>query len=175
MPEPFCLRIRFGQFEVEVSGARDEVLETVRDLRGIVSVVSEAFAQVQAGMDVPAVSTASNVTGVASARVVYPSIQSSGSCSDAVLRLLSTEWGRSTPRTLPELVDAMKANAVHYPATTLSGVLNWLVKRGRVKRWRTDRGYVYVLVGSSAAADDVVVVQGEVSGEASVARSGGVV
>jgi len=169
---PFCLRVRLGQFEVEVSGNRDEVLQTIGDLRSLVSVVSEAFAQ--AGVSVPHVSSvgAGEQATAGSAPVVYPSIQSSGSCSDAVLRLLSTDWGRSVPRTLPELVEAMRANAVHYPATTLSGVLNWLVRKGRVKRWKTDRGYVYVLAGSSVANADVVV-QGPVPSETGAAASGG--
>jgi predicted transcriptional regulator len=76
------------------------------------------------------------------------------------------------PRTLPEIVEAMRANAVHYPATTLSGVLNWLVRKGKVKRWKTDKGYVYVLAQASAVPSqplmqtqsetiDVPAVEGE--------------
>ncbi len=78
---------------------------------------------------------------------VYPSISSSGNCSEAVLKLLETDWGRRQPRTLPELAEAMKANALHYPSTTLSGVLVWLVKKNRIKRWKKDRNYVYALTG----------------------------
>jgi len=149
---PFSLRVRLGQCEVEISGPRDEVLQTVKDLPNLIAVISEAFAQ--AGVEVSntvAAEPSSSPTSSIPASAVYPSIQSSGNCSDAVLRLLSTDWGRTTPRTLPELIDAMKANAVHYPATTLSGVLNWLVRKGRVKRWKTDKGYVYVLSGPNAA------------------------
>ncbi len=172
MSVPFCVRVRLGQFEVEVSGSRDEVLQTIEDLSGLVSVVSEAFSQAQAVVDV---SNASSVgvrgqAGAGSASVAYPSIRSSGSCSDAVLRLLSTVWGRSAPRTLPELVEAMRANAVHYPATTLSGVLNWLVRKGRVKRWKTDKGYVYVLAGPHVANASA---QGSMPSEASVVASRG--
>lgn len=146
---PFTLRVRLGQYEVEISGSREDVLKTVEDLPNLVTVVSEAFAQagvsvkvadVQSSQDsIPASSTSPSIT--------YPSIQGSGNCSDAVLKLLETDWGRSTPRTLPELVEAMRVNAVHFPVTTLSGVLNWLVRKGRVKRWKTDKGYVYVLAG----------------------------
>lgn len=169
---PFSLRVRLGQCEVEISGSRDDVLKTVQDLRGLIAVVSEAFSQT--GVDVSGVSGSvessdSPVSVPASAGI--PSIQSSGNCSDAVLKLLSTDWGRSTPRTLPELVEAMRANAVHFPATTLSGVLNWLVRKGRVKRWKTDKGYVYVLAGSKVAAWEQAQSQTESS--SSVASSGG--
>ena len=66
-------------------------------------------------------------------------------CSQAVLKLLETEWGAWRPRILSEIVGALKANAIHYPSTTLSGVLSWLVKKGKVRRWKTDAGYVYIL------------------------------
>jgi len=172
MSVPFCLRVRLGQFEVEVSGSRDEVLQTIKDLPGLVSVVSEAFSQAQAVVDVSNISSVGAGDQAVAGRpsVAYPSIRSSGSCSDAVLRLLSTDWGRGTPRTLPELVEAMRANAVHYPATTLSGVLNWLVRKGRVKRWKTDKGYVYVLAGPPVGNTSA---QGPMLSETSVVGSGG--
>jgi len=151
---PFSLRVRLGPCEVEISGNRDEVLQTVEDLPNLVAIISEAFAS--AGADVSLnvrsnESSSSVLSSSSSAPVsaVFPSIQSSGGCSDAVLKLLQTDWGRATPRTLPEMVEALRANAVHYPTTTLSGVLNWLVRKGRVKRWKTDKGYVYVLAQSA--------------------------
>jgi len=150
---PFSLRVRLGQYEVEISGSREDVLKTVEDLPNLVTVVSEAFAQ--AGVSVKVADVQPSRDSVpkpsTSPSGAYPSIQGSGNCSDAVLKLLETDWGRSTPRTLPELVEAMRVNAVHFPVTTLSGVLNWLVRKGRVKRWKTDKGYVYVLAGPNMA------------------------
>jgi hypothetical protein len=150
---PFSLRVRLGQYEVEISGSREDVLKTVEDLPNLVTVVSEAFAQ--AGVSVKVADVQPSRDSVpkpsTSPSGAYPSIQGSGNCSDAVLKLLETDWGRSTPRTLPELVEAMRVNAVHFPVTTLSGVLNWLVRKGRVKRWKTDKGYVYILAGPNMA------------------------
>jgi len=151
---PFSLRVRLGHCEVEISGNRDEVLRTVEDLPSLVALISEAFSQVggkalQDGIVAPSVSPVSPSQS-SSPAPVYPSIQSTGGCADAVLMLLTTDWGRAAPRTLPEIVEAMRVNAVHYPVTTLSGVLNWLVRKGRVKRWKTDKGYVYVSTQASA-------------------------
>ena len=160
---PFSVRVRLGECEVEIRGSRDDVLKTVEDLPSLVAVVSEAFAQAGVGVGATRVqpSQSSSAAPSVSASGAYPSIQGSGNCSDAVLRLLMTDWGRSTPRTLPELVEAMRVNAVHYPVTTLSGVLNWLVRKGKVKRWKTDKGYVYVLSGPNA-------MQGQVQAQAEV-------
>jgi len=168
---PFSLRVRLGQCEVEISGSRDEVLQTVKDLPNLVATISEAFAQ--AGVEVsnaPAVEPASSASSSVPVSAVYPSIQSSGNCSDAVLRLLSTDWGRATPRTLPELIEAMRVNAIHYPATTLSGVLNWLVRKSRVKRWKTDKGYVYVLAGPDVGHSQA---QAQTEAGMSIASGGG--
>lgn len=153
---PFSLRIRLGLYEIEISGSKEDVLETVNDLPNLVAAVSEAFAQVGTDINVSnGPNQSSSATPSASAGGGFPSIQASGSCSEAVLRLLMTDWGRSAPRTLPELVEALRVNAVHYPVTTLSGVLHWLVRKGKVKRWKTDKGYVYVLSGSSAMRGQV--------------------
>jgi len=154
---PFSLRVRLGQYEVEVSGSKDDVLRTFEDLLNLVAVVSEAFSQadaeapsnktpMQSASPMPLSQSLSPSAGASA----YPSIQSSGGCADAVVRLLVTDWGRVAPRTLPEIVEAMRINAVHYPVTTLSGVLNWLVRKGKVKRWKTDKGYVYVLAQATA-------------------------
>jgi exopolysaccharide biosynthesis predicted pyruvyltransferase EpsI len=135
MTVPFSLRVKFGSHEIEISGTREEVMKTIEELPHLIASVSKAFDTV-------------NIKVNASKPVAfttYPTISSSANCSEAVLRLLKTDWGKQQPRTLPELVKAMKASALHYPSTTLSGVLVWLVKKDKVKRWKTDKGYVYAL------------------------------
>jgi hypothetical protein len=170
---PFSLRVRLGHCEVEISGSRDEVLQTIKDLPNLITEITEAFAG--AGVEVSNSSSieqrGSSLSTPQPVFPAYPSIPSGGNCSDAVLKLLETDWGRATPRTLPELIEAMKSNAVHYPATTLSGVLNWLVRKGRVKRWKTEKGYVYVLAAPNAvrgpmpAAAHVEAYAGDTEGE----------
>jgi hypothetical protein len=133
MTVPFSLRVKFGSHEIEISGTREEVMKTIEELPHLIASVSKAFDTVNIKVN------ASKPVAL----TTYPTISSSANCSEAVLKLLETDWGKQQPRTLPELVKAMKANALHYPSTTLSGVLVWLVKKGKVKRWKTDKGYVY--------------------------------
>jgi len=140
MTMPFSLRVKFGSHEIEISGTREEVMKTIEELPHLIASVSKAFDVVNIKVN------ASKPT----AFTTYPAIPSSANCSEAVLKLLKTDWGKQQPRTLPELVKAMKANALHYPSTTLSGVLVWLVKKGKVKRWKTDKGYVYALTEKKA-------------------------
>jgi len=137
---PFHLRVRIGEMEVELGGAKEEVISTLDDLNGIVGKVSEAF-------NLGTRSTAQKAKGpkAQSPPIVFPRITRTTQCGEAVVSLLSTEWGR-TPRTISELREAMEANAIFFPKTTLSGVLVWLVKKGKIRRWKDKkRGYLYVL------------------------------
>ena len=134
MGMPFSFRVKMGQREIEISGTREEVMKAIEELPQLMETISKAFESTKTAKE-----TAQTVSSA------YPSISASG-CSEAVLQLLSSDWGRQ-PRGLTELGEALKANAVYYPSTTLSGVLAWLVRKNKIKRWKTDKGYVYVLAG----------------------------
>jgi hypothetical protein len=133
MEIPFSFRVKMGKQEIEISGTRDEVMKTLEELPRLMENIQKAFELTK------------NKETVQSTSSAFPSISAS-SCSEAVLQLLASDWGRQ-PRTLTELGEALKANAVYYPSTTLSGVLAWLVRKNKIKRWKTDKGYVYVLAG----------------------------
>jgi len=148
---PFSFRVRFGGCEIEVCGSRDEVMQTIKELPGLVAGVVEAFGAV--GVEAPSDAGKERASAL-------PVVGGSASCSEAVLRLLGSDWGRAQPKSLPELVEALRANAVHYPASTLSGVLAWLVRRGRVKRWKTEKGYVYVSGESERACERPPIERG---------------
>jgi hypothetical protein len=134
METPFSFRVKIGQREIEISGTREEVMKAIEELPQLMETVSKAFE-----------STKNKEETAQTGGSVYPSVSASG-CSEAVLQLLASDWGKQ-PRSLPELGEALKANAVYYPSTTVSGVLAWLVRKNKIKRWKTDKGYVYVLAG----------------------------
>lgn len=150
---PFSFRVKINQNEVEISGSPKEVLKAIKEAPKLIEGISKAFAD----MDPKSVETEKAPVRVqlASSSVVspkkYPSIKKAKNCSQAVLKLLETEWGAWRPRTMSEIVQALKVNAIHYPSSTLSGVLSWLVKRGKVRRWKTDAGYVYILASKEEA------------------------
>jgi hypothetical protein len=134
-----------NQNEVEISGTRKEVLKAIKDLPKLMENVSKAFEHMAPEVAEKKPLTVRLKPSNTSSPKMYPSIKKAKNCSQAVLKLLATEWGTWRPRTISEIVEALKANAIHYPSTTLSGVLSWLVKKGKVRRWKTDAGYVYIL------------------------------
>lgn len=134
---PFHIKIRIGEAEVEIGGNREEVLEAFQELEKIVENVSNAFNIT--------VEERKKKTRSKGDPTQYPKIPRTNQCSEAVISLLSTDWGKN-PRTIGELREGMEANAVFFPKTTLSGVLVWLTKKGDLRRWKDPkRGYQYVL------------------------------
>jgi len=147
----FSFRVKMNQNEVEISGTRKEVLKTIKDLPKLMEDVQKAFGHMASEAAEKAPLTVRLKSSNTASSKMFPSIKKAKNCSQAVLKLLATEWGTWRPRTMPEIVEALKANAIHYPSTTLSGVLSWLVKKGKVRRWKTDAGYVYILPEKEAA------------------------
>ncbi len=144
---PFSFRFKKDQNEIEISGTQKEVLKLIDDLPEIIEKMFKAFAYRSPSSDTTEdqpvkVRVTSSVKPPSK---TYPSIKKAKNCSQAVLKLLDTEWGAWRPRTISEIDEALKANTIHYPTTTLSGVLSWLAKKGNVRRWKTDAGYVYIL------------------------------
>lgn len=137
---PFHLRVRIGEMEVELGGEKAEVLSTLDELDDIVGKISVALKGEFKTEPVKAEHPKEEPT-----TLKYPKINRTTQCGDAVVALLSTDWGK-TPRTISELREAMEANAIFFPKTTLSGVLVWLVKKDRLRRWKDKkRGYLYVI------------------------------
>ena len=137
---PFHLRIKIGEIEVELSGQKKEVLDTLNEIDEIVTKINTAFNGKKTKKHVKTVEAKDLVSPLN-----FPKIGRTTQCGEAVQALLSSDWGK-TPRALGELREAMEANAIFFPKTTLSGVLVWLVKKGQLRRWKDKkRGYLYVI------------------------------
>jgi hypothetical protein len=140
----FVFRVRMGELEVEINGTREEVLKTIAELPGLMPGVHKAFE----GLKPKSVATLTvkQETGKEEALMQkYPKILRTDKCDEAVLRILESDWGKWRPRTVEELKGALKANELGFSGRILAGVLMGLVRKGKVRRWKTDAGYVYIL------------------------------
>jgi len=140
----FAFRVKIGEYEVEISGAREDVLKTIGELPDLMADVHGAFE----GLKPKTVATLTVKTEAPKEEAVtqkYPKISPTENCDEAVLKILETDWGKWRPRTSNELKEALKANDLRYSGRTFAGVLMGLVRRRRVRRWKTDAGYVYIL------------------------------
>lgn len=145
----FILRVKLGEYEVEVGGTHDDVLKTIEDLPSLISNVHRAFDSVRP-KKVATLTVKTEGGHEKAASEKYPEIPAAETCNEAVLRLLETDWGKWRPRTLEELRGALKANGLEHPARVLAAVLLDLVKQVKIRRWNTDAGYVYILAEKEA-------------------------
>jgi hypothetical protein len=147
----FAFRVKMGEYEVEITGECEEVLKTIRELPSLMVNVHKAFE-----VSKPKTMATLTVKKAAAKKETpvqkYPKVLRAESCGEAVLNVLETDWGKWRPRTIGELKEALKANGLRYPGRTLAGVLLGLVRKGTVKRWKTDAGCVYILAEEEALA-----------------------
>ncbi|MEM3699486.1 MAG: hypothetical protein QXL57_01270 [Candidatus Bathyarchaeia archaeon] len=142
----FVFRLRTGEYEVEICGTREEVLKTIENLPSLAANLHRAFEGLKpktvATLTVKAAAEGSKDEALVQK---YPKILRTEKCDEAILRILETDWGKWRPRTVEELREALKANGLSYPGNSLTRVLTGLVKKGLVRHWKTDAGYVYIL------------------------------
>ena len=143
--ECFSIRVRIGNCEIELSGKKDEVMATLNDLPRIMETVSESFEVIQKEQyRVSSPEEEPGKLGVVERVEALPTIPKPSGPSDAIINLLSTEWGR-TPRIWQEINEALVTNAIYYSKGSITGTLTNLTKKNKLRRIRTEKGYGYIL------------------------------
>jgi hypothetical protein len=140
------LRVKLGEYEVELSGTNREVMRTIKNLPDLVKNVNLAFERVRpktvATITVKSAETSSGSKDLGSQG--FPKITSS-SVEDGILKVLQSDWGKWRPRTLDELGEVLRVNGVDCPGLVLPSVLEALTEKGSVRQWNTKSGCVYIL------------------------------
>ncbi len=143
--ERFSLRVRIGDCEIEIGGKKDQVMATLDELPEVVQKVSRTFEGTRKGIvQPPVVRREVEKTDVTETPETIPAIPKPAGPSDAIIKLLSTEWGRK-PRVWQEINEALTTNAIYYSKGSITGTLTNLTKKGRLRRIRTEKGYGYIL------------------------------
>ena len=143
--------MKLGDREVKLKGTYEEVTKTLENLPGLVANVSKAFeptkpktvATITVKTEQPPKKAAK--AKAEESKQSNPKISAAKNCGEAVLKFLETDWGKWRPRTKEELKEAMKSNKLKYPGRTLNATLEALAEKGKVRRWNTNTGFVYIL------------------------------
>ena len=144
--ERFSIRVRIGNCEIELAGKKDEVMATLNELPKVVETVSKSFEIAEKQQPkISSVKADTEKAGIVESAEALPTIPRPAGPSDAIINLLSTEWGRA-PRTWQEINEALVTNAIYYSKGSITGTLTNLTKKNKLRRIRTEKGYGYVLV-----------------------------
>lgn len=147
----FAFRVKLGEYEVEIKGTHEEVLKTVQELPNLTANFASAFENLKP-KTVATITVKKEAAREEAALQRYPKILQTQKCDEAILRVLETDWGKWRPRTTTEIKEALKANGLNFSGRIFAGFLMGLVKKGKVRSWKTDAGYVYILAEKEAIA-----------------------
>jgi hypothetical protein len=140
----FALKVKIGEYEVEINGTREEVLKTVEELPTVIASVNKAFENARP-KKVATLTVKTEASKQETHNKNYPKISPTEDCEEAVIRILQTDWGKWRPRTIDEMKEALQANGHDHAGRPLAVALGGLVKKGEIRRWNTDAGFVYIL------------------------------
>ncbi len=138
------VRVRRGDVELEVSGNKDEITSAISTLKDAMSELASLLGE-KGSTRVVSLPVSGAPNDAHADQDEVPTIGKTSGGSEAIVKLLSSRWG-DKPRGIGELRLALDSNAMPIPTTTISGLLHYLVKAGKVKRWKTKAGYVYRVV-----------------------------
>lgn len=129
------LNIKKGDLTITIRGSsKEEIIQRVEDALALLEDVTKKLTTKP--IEIPQTPTPT---------VEVPHISPPPtSCRDAIVKLLSTEWGK-TPRTLSEIIEAMKINAIYYPKSSVAADLLTLTRSGITRRLKTEAGFAYIL------------------------------
>jgi hypothetical protein len=148
-PEPFSLRVKIGEYEVELSGSHQEVTKTLQTLPELINNISKAFDIVKpktvATITLKTAEQTTTTKPNETATQNFPKIAATQNPQETILKLLESEWGKWRPRTIEELQEAMQANDQKLTEQTINTTLDELANKGLIRRWNTNTGYVYIL------------------------------
>lgn len=144
--EGFSIRVKIGEYEVEIRGTHSEVMKAMKNLPTLITNINKAFESVKPKTVATITVKTAEATTASEAQIQsYPKIAATETAEEAVLKALDSDWGKWRPRTMEELKEAMKSNNLKYPGLVLPSILEALVEKGLVKRWNTNAGFVYIL------------------------------
>ncbi len=143
----FSFRMKIGEDEVEISGTHEEVTKTLQSLPELVPNIHKAFEELKpktvATLTVK--TEAQPKASIEENAQAFPRIAPTSNIVEAVMRTLETDWGKWRPRTEEELRQAITESGLKFSDHTLSQTLETLAKKGMVRRWNTNTGFVYIL------------------------------
>ncbi len=151
--EGFSIRVKIGEYEVELSGTHSEVMKTLKSIPTLIANINKAFESVKPKTIATITVKTSEATNASSEAQVqsYPKIAATESAEEAILKALDSDWGKWRPRTMDELKEVMKFNNLKYPGLVLPSILEALAEKGLVKWWNTNAGFVYILAETRKA------------------------
>ncbi len=143
------MRVKIGEYEIELRGTRQEVMETVESIPDLVANINKAFENSKSkAVATITVRTAqeTKTTKPSETQIQnYPKIAATENVEHALVKILESDWGKWRPRTEEELKEALQTSELKFSDRALASALDGLSRKGLLRRWNTNTGFVYIL------------------------------
>lgn len=126
--------------EMEVRGGPETFNAALEELPTMVSKLRSALAP----NALPTLTSIESITEIKPPES-YPSIEKPKGTQDAIVKVVSTTWGKTIPRKPKEINEVLKVNGVHISEGSLTGALTLLVQAGKLRRLKVEGSYAYTL------------------------------
>jgi len=137
------LELRRGPITIRVSGEPAAIGEALNEVMELLVRVERKWRELGLSLEFPSgVTEEAGRMGTMEEGEV-PVLRRPESIREAVSQLLFSEWGRR-PRSIGEILEALEANAVYYPRSSVTKEITRMVRAGILRRLKTQRGYKYV-------------------------------
>lgn len=137
------IRVKLGEFEVELQGDVETIFKAMDTLREIVSWIPQpttALSQSRPiGTTAPTQPPATETTQLTLPNI---KIEKEDSLADIIVKMFSDPWGR-TPRRLSEVREALASHGLVHPKQSVAVALLRLSQAGKLRRFKEGGEYVY--------------------------------
>jgi len=136
------IRVKFGEFEVELQGEVETIAKAMDTLREIFTWIPQSTTLVSQSR--PTETTVATQPPAENHQPALPNIriEKDDSLADIIVKMFSDPWGR-TPRRLNEVREALASYGLVHPKQSVAVALLRLSQIGKLRRFKEGREYVY--------------------------------
>lgn len=136
------IRVKFGEFEVELQGEVETIAKAMDTLREIFTWIPQPTTVVSRSRPIEASVTTQPPAETPQPTLPNIKIEKSDSLADIIVKMFSDAWGR-TPKRLNEVREALASYGLVHPKQSVAVALLRLSQAGKLRRFKEGGEYVY--------------------------------
>ena len=136
------IRVKFGEFEVELQGEVETISKAMDTLREIFTWMPQPTTAASQSRPIEATTSTQPPTETPKPALPNIEIRKDDSLADIIVKMFSDPWGR-TPRRLSEVREALASYGLVHPKQSVAVALLRLSQAGKLRRFKEGGEYVY--------------------------------
>lgn len=136
------IRVKFGEFEVELQGEVETIAKAMDTIREIFTWIPQSTTTTNQSKPIEPLDVSSTTAGAAQVSLPNIKIEKDDSLADIIVKMFADPWGRS-PRRLNEVREALASYGLVHPKQSVAVALLRLSQAGKLRRFKEGGEYVY--------------------------------